>query len=104
MKFNLPQPAPLQENTDLRIGNVYPCKGGGKTRYWIVIGLQGSSVNLLGINADGIITSTANYGAHVFKESTYSAGRELLGYCAGVAELEFDITWFRSLNENPRPD
>ncbi|HNB53998.1 MAG TPA: hypothetical protein PK530_18770 [Anaerolineales bacterium] len=103
VKFNIPKPVPTQEKTELRVGNVYPCKGGGKTRYWIVIGMQGSSVNLLGINGDGVVTSTANYGAHVFQESTWSNGRELLGHCPGIAELEFDITWFRSLDETPRP-
>lgn len=97
MKFNLPQPTPIPEiDTELKLGNVYPCKGGGKTRYWIVVGLQGSSVNLLGINNDGVVTSTASYGAHIFRETTYHAGRELLGFCPGIAELEFDITWFRS--------
>jgi len=38
MKFNLPQPAPKPPiDTTVRLGNVYPCKGGGKTHYWIVV-------------------------------------------------------------------
>jgi hypothetical protein len=96
MKFNVPQPAPRPAlDTSLRIGNVYPCKGGGKTHYWVVVGLSERSVNLLGINSDGVVTSTANYGAHVFEGSIGFPGRDLLGHCEGLGTLEFDITWFR---------
>jgi hypothetical protein len=96
MKFILPQPAPRPAiDTSLRIGNVYPCKGGGKTHYWIVVGLSERTVNLLGINSDGQVTSTANYGAHVFEGSVGFPGRDLLGHCGGMEALEFDITWFR---------
>lgn len=94
MKFNLPQPAPCQPlDTTLTIGNVYRCKGGGKTHYWIIVGLSERTVNLLGINSDGQVTSTANYGAHVFDGSVGFSGRELLGRCSGLAELDFDIEW-----------
>lgn len=95
MKFNLPQPAPRAEfDSTLQLGNVYRCKGGGKTHYWIVIGATERTVNLLGINSDGQVTSTANYGAHVFDGSAIGfAGRELLGRCAGIDSLEFDIEW-----------
>lgn len=95
MKFNVPTPAPRPVvDTSLRIGNVYPCKGGGKTHYWIVVGLSERSVNLIGINSDGVVTSTANYGAHVFDERNVGYGRELLGHCAGVESMEFDVEWF----------
>lgn len=94
MKFNLPQPAPgLPVDTTLRIRNVYRCKGGGKTHYWVVVGLSERTVNLIGINSDGQVTSTANYGAHVFEGSIGFAGRELLGRASGVANMEFDIEW-----------
>ena len=94
MRFNLPKPAPSPEfDTSLRIGNVYRCKGGGKTHYWIVVGLSERAVNLLGINSDGVITSTANYGAHVFERSLGFTGRELLGTCHGVENIDLDVTW-----------
>lgn len=94
MKFNLPQPAPNPGiDTTLRVGNVYACKGGGKTRYWIVVGLSDRTVNLLGIDRDGQITSTANYGAHVFEGGLSQSGRELLGWCTGLDALDFDVTW-----------
>jgi hypothetical protein len=94
VKFNLPLPAPRPPvDSSLQIGNVYRCKGGGKTHYWIVIGLTERTVNLVGINSDGAITSTANYGAHVFEGHVGFSGRELLGRCTGVADMEFDIEW-----------
>ena len=96
MKFNVPQPAPRPViDTTVRVGNVYPCNGGGKTHYWIVVGLSERSVNLIGINSDGVVTSTANYGVHVFEGATGFPGRDLLGHCGGLETLEFDITWFR---------
>lgn len=94
MKFTIPQPAPRPAiDTSVRVGNVYPCKGGGKTHYWIVVGLTDRTVNLLGINSDGVVTSTANYGAHVFEGHVGFSGRELLGFCGGMDAMEFDITW-----------
>lgn len=95
MKFTIPQPAPRPAiDTTVRVGNVYPCKGGGKTHYWIVISISDRTVNLLGINSDGVITSTANYGLHVFEGSVGFPGRDLLGHCAGLDSMEFDITWY----------
>jgi hypothetical protein len=95
VKFNLPQPAPMPAvDTTLKVGNVYRCKGGGKTHYWVIVGLSDRSVNLIGINSQGQITSTANYGQHVFdSSSSFYPGRELLGRCSGLEELEFDIEW-----------
>lgn len=95
MKFTVPTPAPRPAfDTTLRIGNVYACKGGGKTHYWIVVGLSERAVNLIGINSDGVVTSTANYGPHVFDGCHVGFGRELLGHCGGMESMEFDIEWF----------
>jgi hypothetical protein len=89
MKFNLPsQDAPLLEDQKLKLGNVYSCKGGGKTAYWIVVGIGGGAVNLLGVDMQGQVSSTANYGQHVFESN-----REVIGRCEGIEDLEFDITW-----------
>lgn len=97
MKFNLPTPLPQPERDEsLRIGNVYACKGGGKTMFWIVVGLDDRSVNLLGINRDGVVTSTQNYGRHVFDgpASHLFKKRTLLGRCEGLESLEFDVLWY----------
>lgn len=95
MKFNLPEPSTehLPPN-ELRVGNVYKCKGGGKTAFWVCVGFDEKAVQLLGINREGIITSATAYGRHVFDNSTrIFAGREIIGFCAGMEELDFDITW-----------
>lgn len=95
MKFNLPEPAiePALPN-ELAVGNVYKCKGGGKTAYWICINFDEKAVQLIGINREGVITSATAYGRHVFDNSTrIFSGREVIGFCAGLIELEFDITW-----------
>lgn len=79
---------------ELRVGNVYPCHGGKKTRYWIVIGLSERAVHMVGINDAGDITSTANYGAHVFNGR--HAGfkqRPVLGFCEWASEMAFTIRW-----------
>lgn len=100
MKFNLPLPQPKEElpdNREVTIGNVYRCHGGGKTRYWVVVGCDERTVNLLGINDAGDVTSTANYGVHVFSRQweTYKHHRDRskIGFCAGLDELQFDIDW-----------
>lgn len=93
MKFNLPQPAPEPPFGAVpQVGNVYRSKGGGKTHFWIIVGLDERTVNLLGINRDGAVTSTANYGIHVFN-GTPGFSREIVGRCDGLDGLDFDITW-----------
>jgi hypothetical protein len=91
MKFNLPQPLPDAED-GLRTGNVYRCQGGGKTRYWIVVGMDERTVNLLGINGEGEVSSTANYGRHVFESAMFKV-RPVIGFCAGVTALNLDVAW-----------
>lgn len=94
MKFNLPTPQPQPDRDEsLRIGNVYACKGCGKTRYWIVLGLDQTAVNLVGVNREGVVTSTQNYGRHVFESPAFNH-RRLLGRVEGLSELEFDVQWF----------
>lgn len=67
MKFNLPQPAPKPPiDTAVRLGNVYPCKGGGKTHYWIVVGFNERTVNLLGVNSDEMCYGKPTCDADLF--------------------------------------
>lgn len=97
MRFNLPEQAVSMEFTStVQIGNIYACKGGNKTKFWIVIGISERTVNLLGVNAAGEITSTANYGVHVFESGLFPE-RRVLGFCAGLDQLEFDVTWNQPL-------
>lgn len=94
MKFTLPTPQPIPDiDTTLRVGNVYACKGGGKTRYWIVVGLDDRAVNMLGIDTDGKVTSTGNYGVHVFSGKFAGFQRQLLGRCDGVENIDLDVIW-----------
>lgn len=95
MKFNVPKQLEAFTQTEqLAVGNVYKCSGGGKTKYWIVVGLSECGVHMLGINGAGEVTSTANYGRHVFELDGFNfKGRKLLGRCDGIDALEFDITW-----------
>lgn len=93
MKFNLPLPPAPLDSDELRIGNVYKCKGGGKATFWIVISFDDKSVQLLGINRDGVITSASSYGRHVFDNSTTLFRRVPIGYCADLENMEFNISW-----------
>lgn len=62
-----------------------------KTDYWIVVGFDDKSVNLLGINKNGEVSSTVNYGIHVFTSPLFN--RVLIGRCSSIEKLEFDIEW-----------
>jgi hypothetical protein len=82
--------------TELRVGNVYPCKGGRRksdgrrTAYWVVVGLAGSGAQLVGIDEDGSITSATSYGKHVFSCPLY-AHRHLLGRVEGLQGFKFKV-------------
>lgn len=95
MHFNVPdKPEKESDLSSLEVGNVYACKGGNKTKYWVVIGLDAKAVHLIGINGDGVITSTASYGRHVFEgHGNIFKGRELLGHVSGLDQLNFDVVW-----------
>lgn len=89
----MPVPPPTGIESELRVGNVYACKGGGKTRYWIVVGYDGKSVNMLGVNADGKVTSTCNYGAYVFDNTSKYWHRPVIGFCHGLDKMKLQIEW-----------
>lgn len=95
MKFNLPEPQPMIVKS-LQVGNVYPCRGGKKTKYWVVIGIADDMCHLIGLNQLGEISSTASYGVHVFDGSSFVFKRcdSILGYCPSIATMNFDIEWF----------
>lgn len=93
MRFTFPADPPPVDSDELRVGNVYKCRGGGKTSFWIVINIDDKSVQVIGINRDGIITSASSYGRHVFDNSTSVFRAKPLGFCPGIDALEFNIEW-----------
>lgn len=94
MKFNIPEKISNEFVDEIRVGNVYKCKGGNKTRFWVCMGFDEQSVSLLGLGANGEVTSAVSYGRHVFSPiSTTFKPREVVGFCESLEQLEFDITW-----------
>ena len=87
MKFNLPDISEPPSHEDVRVGNVYSCKGGGKTHFFIIVGVDCRMAAAIGINRDGVITTATAYGIHVFES------RPIRGFVAGLDTLSFDIEW-----------
>lgn len=84
--------------SSLAVGNVYKCHGGGKTRYWVVAGIAGASVALLGVGRDGHVSSATAYGRHVyectsglFKPRTCVGKLIAIRFTGERLELELDI-------------
>lgn len=66
---------------EVRVGNLYPSKGGRDTRFWYVISIKrstskihGDRAILLGLDDEFNIVSSQTYGLHAFEN------RELLGH------------------------
>ncbi len=76
---------------DSLIGNIYRCKGGNKTNYWMIVGVRASTVICLGLDDEGNITSSSNYGLHVFHNSPWA--REPLGKAIDMPEMRFNVAW-----------
>lgn len=97
MKFNLPNPQPLPDiDMTLRVGNVYPAKGGkGDTKYWVVLAIYKDSAHMIGLNSNGQITKTQSYGVHVFDGSSWAFNRNLslLGHCPEIENFELIVNW-----------
>lgn len=84
MQFNFPEgrkPAPTPE---VEVGNVYTSKNTHKTKAWVVMSMSGNTVHLLGLDADGQISSTQSYNLFAIER------RPLLGR-VDLSALEFDI-------------
>lgn len=103
MKFNLPivECLPEVEFREVQVGDIYPAKGGAKTRYWIVLALsgresfQGEMVHMIGLNAEGDIVATTSYGRHAIEGTRDGLfkPRQLLGRVKDIQDLQFDIEW-----------
>ena len=101
MKFNNPIPPtvaiPVKIEVPIipvEVGNIYQSKNTRKTKYWVIIGVEKSSVHCVGINDEGNITSTVSYGRHVFEGyGDIFKPRKLLGKAKALKLLSFDIEW-----------
>jgi hypothetical protein len=78
-------------NQPIAIGNIYACKGGQKTDYWIVVGLTDTVVNCVGTDKEGRITSTANYLPHVFNGRYTGYPRPVVGRCEGLVGIKLKL-------------
>lgn len=92
MKFNTTD-APEIDPPHSIVGNVYRCMGGRKSGYWIVVAVHVNTVVVLGLNNEGEITSSSNYGLHVFYGNPWS--REPVGRVIEMPDLNFVIEWNR---------
>lgn len=79
-----------QDEVDL-VGNVYLCKGGNKTRFWVIVGVRANTVICLGVDEEGNITSSSNYGLHVFHNSPWA--RKRVGRVIDMPEMKFNVAW-----------
>ncbi len=63
---------------ELKVGNVYPCRGGRPLRYghlWVVASIAAGNcgkdtVVLLQVNRNGEICGAETYGSHYFEDKT----------------------------------
>lgn len=84
MIFNYPEGRKPERAPEVEVGNVYSSKNTHKTAAWIVLKITGNTVHLLGLDAEGEVSSTQSYGLHSFER------RSLIGR-VNLSALEFDI-------------
>lgn len=84
MQFNYPEGRKPEASPEVEVGNVYSSKNTHKTKAWLVVNVCGNTVHLLGLDADGQISSTQSYGVHAIER------RSLIGR-VDLSSLEFDI-------------
>lgn len=85
MKFDLEAFRGSSLMEPLRIGDVFPGKGGAQTRLWVIVAIGGDGsdrgmAHALGLDTDGNIVSSTSYARRVFEE------RERIGH-ADLSEL-----------------
>lgn len=94
MKFNIPDALQREvQDATVRIGNVYPAKGGKGTAFFVVVAIHKDSACLLGIDRDGNITSCTSYYKSVLEGGSYREPRPIMGFVEGLEELTFDVQW-----------
>ncbi len=94
MKFNT-ENKPNFPDDEFMVGNVYRCKGGARypQKFWVVIGIHDGMAIMLGISAEGNITSCAKYGQYVFDGTSPNFQREFVGRATNIGELTLNIEW-----------
>jgi hypothetical protein len=95
MKFNLAAAPPDPPPSTLvgLVGNVYRCKGGNKSKYWVIVSVHNRTCVCLGLDDEGNVTSSTNYSEHVFEGFPWS--RELIGRAVDMPEMRFNVAWER---------
>lgn len=94
MKFNLPDAALAAADADkLRVGNVYPARGGKGTAFWVVVAITESGASCLGLDREGNISSTVSYSRYVFEGGQYTKGRPCIGFVEGLEGMQLDVQW-----------
>ena len=68
----------ITEACEVKVGNIYPAKGGAKgekggTKFWLVVGLTQHGAHAIGLNDEGEIVSATSYLKSAF------ASRPILG-------------------------
>lgn len=84
MQFNYPEGRKPEPTPAVEVGNVYSSKNTHKTCAWIVLNITGNTAHVLGVDAEGEVSSTQSYALHAFER------RILIGR-VNLAPLEFDI-------------
>jgi len=84
MIFNFPEGCKPEPVAEVAVGNVYASKNTHKTVAWLVLSIRSHSVHMVGIDAEGQVSSTQSYNLHALE------GRKLLGR-VDLSRLEFDI-------------
>ena len=84
MQFTYPDGRQPEKNPEVEVGNVYASKNAHKTAAWLVVSVSGHTVHLLGLDADGQVSSTQSYGIHALER------RPLIGR-VNFSMAEFDI-------------
>lgn len=84
MQFNYPEGRKPEASPEVEAGNVYSSKNTHKTKAWLVLSVTGNTVHLLGLDAEGQVSSTQSYAMHAMER------RDLIGR-VDLSALEFDI-------------
>jgi hypothetical protein len=80
----------------VKVGNIYKCKGGGKTSYWVVAGIRDRTVALIGYDKAWRVSSAVAYGIHVFEgPGNLFVPRELLGFIPEFESFKFSVHWVK---------
>jgi hypothetical protein len=79
MKFDLSAIPVEQIDQSVKVGDVFPARGGrGGTVAWVVVSVGDNVAHLLGCNVAGEIVSTSSYNLHALEN------RPMLGTCPDV--------------------